>query len=103
MRDLLFSVRHAVRGLRQQPGFTVVVLLILLRVLAEGLMMTAAGLVLGLAGALAYAHVLADRLYQTSATDAGVLLTVSGLILCSALASSWVPARRVTRITRLPR
>jgi putative ABC transport system permease protein len=71
-------------------------------ILAEGLTVTAVGLVLGLGGTLAYARILAGRLYQTPPTDAGVFLLVTALILVSALASSWVPAWQATRISRLP-
>jgi putative ABC transport system permease protein len=71
---------------------------VLRAIVSEGLALTLIGLVLGFAIALLNTRLLASRLYQTSATDWTILVPAAALILASALASSWIPARRATRL-----
>jgi predicted permease len=67
-------------------------------VLASGLRLAAAGVVLGLAGALVGTRVLASLVYGVSTTDP-LTLVVTALVLGAAgLAASWIPARRATRV-----
>jgi putative ABC transport system permease protein len=67
-------------------------------VLARGLALAAAGVVLGVAGAAALAHLLRRLLFGVEPTDAATLLFVSALLLVVALAASWFPARAATRV-----
>ena len=71
---------------------------VLALVTRQGMMLVAAGLVLGLAIAIAASRVIASLLYQVAPTDpatyvtAGVLLVVVGVVAC------YVPARRASRV-----
>jgi putative ABC transport system permease protein len=71
---------------------------ILAMVLGQGLAVTGLGVAVGLAAALALTRVLASLLYGVSATDAASLAAVAALLVSVALAASYVPARRATRV-----
>jgi ABC-type antimicrobial peptide transport system permease subunit len=71
---------------------------ILAMVLGQGLAVTGLGVAVGLAAALALTQVLASLLYGVSATDVASLAAVAGLLVSVALAASYVPARRATRV-----
>ena len=71
---------------------------LLLMVLREGVTMTAAGLVCGLAGALVLTRLMASLLFGVSATDPVVYVGISLLLLSVAVAACYLPARRATRI-----
>jgi predicted permease len=67
-------------------------------VVGESMRRVGIGLVLGLAGALGLARVLASQLYGVATVDP-VTFTVTPLILGGvALLASWVPARRASRV-----
>jgi predicted permease len=70
---------------------------ILHMVLRHGMGIVVAGVVFGLAGAFATAHVLGSFL-SVSAMDPPTYLTVSLALALSALAACYVPARRATRV-----
>ena len=57
-----------------------------------------AGLVLGIWGGLALARIMASCLYQIPPTDLVTFTVVPALLLVVAVAASWLPARRGTRI-----
>jgi putative ABC transport system permease protein len=67
-------------------------------VLTRTATLAAAGIVLGGAGAYAASGWLAAQLYGVSATDVGTFASVSAVLLLVALAASYVPARRATRV-----
>jgi putative ABC transport system permease protein len=67
-------------------------------VMRDAVLLTAAGLALGLAGAFAATRVLASQLYGVETTDAATFAVVSLLLASVALAASYVPARRATRV-----
>ena len=67
-------------------------------VLAEGLGMVLAGVAIGAAGALALTRVLKDVLFGVSATHLITYVATGGMFLVVALAASYLPARRATRI-----
>jgi ABC-type antimicrobial peptide transport system permease subunit len=62
------------------------------------MVIAAAGVVAGLAGALAITRVLKDALYNVSPLDAGVLLFAPAALLLVALLACAIPARRAARI-----
>jgi putative ABC transport system permease protein len=67
-------------------------------IVREGLMLAVAGIVLGLTGAVATAHVLSRFLFGVAATDPPTFAGVSFMLLVVAVAASYVPARRTLRI-----
>ena len=56
------------------------------------------GIALGLTGALALTRALSSLLYGVGATDPATFAAVALLFLVVALAASYIPARRATRI-----
>ena len=70
---------------------------ILRMVLGEGLALAGAGLVLGLAGALALTGVMRGMLAGVSATDPATLGGAAFALLVVALIASYAPARRASR------
>jgi putative ABC transport system permease protein len=67
-------------------------------VLWQGLRAASAGIAVGLAGATATTRFLRSLLFEVSPNDPAVTLSVAALIACIALAASFVPAWRATRI-----
>ncbi len=67
-------------------------------VLGEGVRLTAVGVVLGLAGALVGARVMAQMVYNTPVRDPVVFGAVTVLLVFVALAACLLPARRATRV-----
>jgi predicted permease len=67
-------------------------------VLGQGAGVVGAGVVLGLAGALAASRVLRGLLYEVSAADPTTFVGVSLLLAAVALAAAWIPARRASRL-----
>lgn len=67
-------------------------------VLNEGLWLTAAGLLLGLIGALAVARVIEDQVFGIAPTSPVVLGTVAAVSGAIALLACLSPARRATRV-----
>jgi putative ABC transport system permease protein len=67
-------------------------------VVARGLALAASGVVLGVGGALALTRFMQSLLYGVEPTDPATLIAVSAALLVSALAASYLPARRATRV-----
>jgi putative ABC transport system permease protein len=67
-------------------------------VLAQGARLVALGLVLGLAGSLALAHLIRSMLYGVEPRDPLVLAAVLVLLAATAFVACVVPARRATRV-----
>jgi len=67
-------------------------------VLKEGMSLAAAGLVVGIAGALALNRVLDSLLFGVKATDAPTFAAVGALLAVVAFAACYVPARRASRV-----
>jgi putative ABC transport system permease protein len=67
-------------------------------VLMEGVLLTSAGLVCGIAAALALTRYLATFLYGVAATDAAVFGGISALLMAVALVATVIPARRAARV-----
>jgi putative ABC transport system permease protein len=67
-------------------------------VLWQGLRLSAIGIVAGGAGALAATRLLGKMLYGVSPRDPVTLVSVAALMVAVALAASYIPARRATRV-----
>jgi len=83
-------------GLRMTLGATRAQILAI--VVRQGLSVTAIGLAVGIAGALALTRVLAASLYEVNATDPITFYVVPTLILLVSAAACFIPAWRATRI-----
>ena len=70
-------------------------------VLRQGLLPVVAGLVVGVAGALAGGRLLASLLFGVQASDPTIVLVVSLLLLAAGALACALPARRATRIDPL--
>ena len=70
-------------------------------VLGQGLGISAAGAVLGIALALVFARALQQRLFGVSASDPLTMIVAAALLAAAALAASWAPARRAARVDPL--
>jgi ABC-type antimicrobial peptide transport system permease subunit len=67
-------------------------------VLARALRIVVAGLIVGLAGAVAVTRVLQAFLFGVTPTDPMAFAIVTLLLVAVALMAAWLPARRATRI-----
>jgi predicted permease len=67
-------------------------------VLRQGLALAVAGVAAGLVGALALTRWLGALLYQIPPTDLLTYAGAGGLLLATAVAAAWLPARRATRV-----
>lgn len=67
-------------------------------VMRDGMLMTLAGIALGIAGALAATRVLASELYDVGTTDLATFAVVSLILAGVALLASYIPARRAARV-----
>jgi putative ABC transport system permease protein len=67
-------------------------------VVGRGLVLALAGTAVGLVGALAAGRAISGMLYGVGAADGWALSLGGGLVACSALAATWLPARRVARL-----
>ena len=67
-------------------------------VMGRALALVAAGLVLGLAGALALARLMSALLYGVTARDPFTILTVTLLFIGVALLAAFLPARRASKV-----
>ncbi|MCC6539926.1 MAG: ABC transporter permease [Bryobacterales bacterium] len=71
---------------------------VLRMVVQEGMAQALAGSVAGLAGAWIVARAMANMLYGVPPTDPATFGTVAAVLGVTALAATWIPARRATRI-----
>ncbi|HEY6385427.1 MAG TPA: ABC transporter permease [Candidatus Acidoferrum sp.] len=74
---------------------------VLALVLQQGLLPVAAGLITGIAGALALTRLLKSLLYEVSATDPLIFGAVSVGLMAVSLAAMYIPARRATQVDPL--
>jgi hypothetical protein len=70
-------------------------------VFRQGAILTAAGLVAGLTGAFALTRLMASLLFGVGTSDAITFSSVAILLAAVALAASYIPARRATRVDPL--
>ena len=71
---------------------------VLRMVVRQGMILTLAGVVLGLGAALALTRLIAPTLLTVSPTDPAVFLGVAAFLAAIALAASYLPARRATKV-----
>jgi putative ABC transport system permease protein len=67
-------------------------------VVGHGMALTAAGVALGLVGAVAVTRVLKSWLFGVSATDPLTFAVIASLLMSVAMAACFVPARRATKV-----
>ena len=67
-------------------------------IVGEGARLAAAGVALGLAGALAITRLVSSLLFGVSATDPATFAGVAALLALVALLASYIPARRAMRL-----
>ncbi|MCA1577505.1 MAG: ABC transporter permease [Acidobacteria bacterium] len=70
-------------------------------VLRQGLLLTAAGVVVGLAGALALTRTIRSLLFEVSATDPFVFTAIPVLLVIVSVVACYTPARRATKVDPL--
>jgi putative ABC transport system permease protein len=71
---------------------------ILTLVVGEGLRLSAAGMIVGLAGAFAVTRVMASMLVGVNPTDPATFAAIVALFAAIAMMASWIPARRAARL-----
>jgi len=71
---------------------------ILRRVVFQAMRPAFLGVALGLAGAFALSRFMASLLFQVEANDPGTYAGVGALLLFTALLSSWLPARKASKV-----
>jgi predicted permease len=71
---------------------------ILRMVLEQGMVLTTAGLVLGLLGALGLTRILRGLLFEVTPTDPLTFVGVGAVLAIAALSACYVPARRAARV-----
>ena len=70
-------------------------------VLSRGLILTLAGLVLGVGGALGLTRLMASLLYNIGARDPMTMVAVAAVLVTVAVFACYVPARRATKVDPL--
>jgi putative ABC transport system permease protein len=70
-------------------------------VVLQGMVVALAGAAVGLLGALALTRLMTSLLYKVGSTDAATFVAVPVVLAGVALAASYLPARRATRIDPL--
>ncbi len=67
-------------------------------VIRRGILLTAAGIALGLAGAVGLTRIMQDLLYGIGATDPATFAAVTAVLAAVTLLAGYLPARRATRV-----
>jgi putative ABC transport system permease protein len=72
-----------------------------LTVLRQGMLLTAVGVVVGVAGALALTRTIKTLLFEVSTTDPIVFSAIPLLLVIVSLLACYTPARRATKVDPL--
>jgi putative ABC transport system permease protein len=67
-------------------------------VISEGLLLTAIGVVVGLAGAFGLTRLMSSLLFGVSPADPATFGTISLLLIAVSLLASYIPARHATKV-----
>ena len=70
-------------------------------VIRQGMILTLAGLLIGLAGGLMVTRVMTDMLYGVTARDVVTFMSAGGLLIVVAFLACYLPARRATKVDPL--
>jgi len=70
-------------------------------VIRQGLLLTAAGVVVGVAGAFALTRTIKSLLFEVSTTDPWVFTVIPALLVVVSLFACYTPARRATKVDPL--
>jgi ABC-type antimicrobial peptide transport system permease subunit len=70
-------------------------------VIGQGMRVVSAGVVAGVVGALALTRLMTNVVYGVRVTDPATYVGVAALLAGVALAASYIPARRATRVDPL--
>jgi ABC-type antimicrobial peptide transport system permease subunit len=73
-------------------------LAVLAEVMKQGFLITFAGIVIGLGGALVLTRLMAALLFGVQPTDAATVVTAIATILFVSIAACWLPAWRASRV-----
>jgi ABC-type antimicrobial peptide transport system permease subunit len=71
---------------------------VLTQIMKQGLQVTALGVTIGLAGALAVNRLIASLLFGVQPTDTVTIASVIAMITAVAVVASWLPAWRASRL-----
>lgn len=64
----------------------------------EGLVMSGAGVAIGLAGAFALTRVMRGLLFGVEPDDLLTFVAIVGVVLVATVLATWIPARRASRL-----
>jgi len=67
-------------------------------VVGQGMKFVMLGVAIGLAGAVALTRLIANLLFNVSATDPLTFIAVAVVLIVVALLACWIPARRATKV-----
>jgi putative ABC transport system permease protein len=71
---------------------------VLKMILKQGLVLTSAGIAVGLCGAFALTRLLSSLLFEIRPTDPPTFALLSGILIAVAAVACYVPARRATSV-----
>jgi predicted permease len=98
---LAYEVTNATREIGIRVALGAPLAEVLRGVVRHGVVLTAAGAVVGITASLAVTRLLGKMLFGVKPSDPVTLIGVSGLLLLVALAACYFPARRATRVDPL--
>ncbi len=93
-----YSVTQRTRELGVRIALGASTIRVLRYVMNEGVLLTTAGIALGVVGALALSRLLSSLLFGVSASDPVVFIAVPAFLFTVALIATYIPALRATRL-----
>ncbi len=95
---LAYGVAQRAREIGIRPALGAQPSAVRRQVVGQGLLLAGAGVVLGIAGAVALARLLDSMLFAVEPTDPGTFAFVTVFLLLVALGASYLPARQATQV-----